>query len=387
VSTHKPTLMHPKFGSIFLAGFECATQLRADGVRIDSIAATRHDELCAKDYAKARRYGFRTARDGFRWHLIGKERGKYDWSSIRPMLEAARHEQINVIWDLCHYGIPEWLDIWSDDFPNALADYTAAAAMLIAEQSGRAPMICPVNEISFWAWIGGHEGKVYPGSTERAHELKRQLVRAKLAAIKAAREVEPDTFVLSAEPVIQIVRDTNDEADIRAAQDYHRAQYEAHDLMLGRMEPELGGHMDAIDCIGVNYYPHNQWRIRGGFVPLGHHDYRPFSELLAEVYERYRKPILIAETGAEYGARPAWIYYVCQEARTALANGVPLTGITLYPITHYDGWDNKRACEVGLFCSADAQGHRAVYAPLWAELQRQEQVFAEFYRKGESAIA
>ena len=43
----------------------------------------------ARDYAQCRELGFRTLRDGLRWHLIEKAPGKYDWSSWLPMLEAA----------------------------------------------------------------------------------------------------------------------------------------------------------------------------------------------------------------------------------------------------------------------------------------------------------
>lgn len=380
-------LSNPMFGSLFLAGFECATQVRQDGVRLDSIVATCHDRFCEQDYALIRRHGFKCARDGFRWHLIGAKRGRYDFSSILPMLQASKRQNVSVIWDLCHYGIPDWLDIWSSEFPDELAAYTRAAVELISQETGRRPMVCPVNEISFWAWIGGQEGKVYPFRTDGAHELKRQLVRAKLQSIAAARQANPNTLVISAEPLINIVRDTNDEADIKAAADYHEAQYEAHDLMLGRLEPELGGYPESIDVVGVNYYPHNQWRIRGGFVPLGHHDYKPLSDLLLEVWRRYQKPIFIAETGAESCARPAWMYYVCQQVRTALENGVPVAGITIYPITHYAGWDNGRNCEVGLFGAPDDAGHRPLYAPLWQELQAQGALFNEFFRKDEAVTA
>jgi len=368
-------MLDPLFGSLFLAGFECSTQRRWDGSRLDLLRATRHDEFCERDYALVRRHGFHGARDGLRWHLIEEQRGRYDWSSVRPMLQAARRQNMRVIWDLCHYGYPDWLDIWSNEFPEAFASFTAEAVKIIGEESGTAPMICPVNEISFWAWLGGKEGKINPYAVERGHDLKRVLVRAKLAAIAAARSVAPQTVVISAEPLINMVRDTNDDADIAAAAAYHQSQYEAVDLLLGRLEPELGGHEAAIDVIGVNFYPHNQWRIRGGFVPMGHHDYRPLSELLAEVYERYRRPLFIAETGAEHTARPVWMHYVCQEVRAALAAGVPIGGICLYPITEYQGWDNDRICQVGLFCCADDRGERRAYTPLLEEIARQRALF------------
>jgi hypothetical protein len=110
-------------------------------------------------------------------------------------------------------------------------------------------------------------------------------------------------------------------------------------------------------------------------VPLGHHDFKPFSKLLEEVWERYRKPILIAETGCEGTARPAWIHYVCQEVRSALTAGIPILGICIYPITDYNGWDNGRACETGLFTAPNERGVRQVCQPFLEEIHRQQAIF------------
>lgn len=55
--------------------------------------------------------------------------------------------------------------------------------------------------------------------------------------------------------------------------------------------------------------------------------------------------------------------------------GVPIVGICLYPVTDYSGWDNDRACEVGLFCTADEAGERRGYRPFADELKRQQMLF------------
>lgn len=376
IGEHNLSMASFSLPSEFLAGFECSTHCRWDRQRLDLIEATRHDLLCERDYALIAEHGIRGARDGFRWHLIERERGHYDWSSVRPMLQAAKRRGVRVIWDLCHYGYPDWLDLWSEDAPKHFAQFCHEAVRLIGEESGQSPAICPVNEISFWAWLGGTEGKMNPYGFGRGAELKRQLVKIALAGVNAAKAADPTTTAFCAEPLIKIIPDTNDEADIEAAAAYHESQFEAVDLMLGKREPELGGHEGAVDVIGVNFYPHNQWRLRGGFVPLGHHDYVPLSELLGAVAQRYGKPILIAETGAEHSARPSWLYYVGAEVRSAITAGVPVIGICLYPITDYRGWDNDRICQVGLFCNGDEEGQRTVYMPLLQELYRQQTLFA-----------
>ena len=372
--------------STFLAGFECSSHRRWDRKRLDLIARTQHDQFCENDYVLAKQHGMLGMRDGFRWHLIETTPGKYDWSSVLPMLRAARRQGVKVIWDLCHYGYPDWLDLWSPEFVERFSAYCSEAVGIIAQESGEAPMICAVNEISFWAWIGGKEGKINPYAVERGPELKHQLVRASIAGVMAARKRAPDTVTISAEPLINIVPDTNDQPDIDAARAYHAAQWEATDMILGRTVADLGGFEEAIDVIGVNFYPHNQWRIRGGFVPLGHHDYKPLSKLLQEVYARYNRPVFIAETGAEYSARTVWLSYIGQEVRTALDAGIPVLGICVYPVTEYHGWDNERICEVGLFGLPDETGHRSSYGPLVREMQRQTALFEHRVAEQQPAV-
>lgn len=362
--------MH-SFRSFLMAGFECSSHRRGDRLRLDLIARTEHDQHCFEDYSLAAAHGLKTIRDGFRWHLIEEAPGCYNWSSIIPMLRAARQADVEVVWDLCHYGYPDWVDPWSQDFCDRFAAFALRAATLVREISGQDPRLCVMNEMSFWSWCGAEEGNINPWAVERGGAFKRQLLRAALAATRAIRAQHPGATFISAEPLINIVRDTNDQTDIEAAKAYHMSQYEVTDILTGRGATDLGGFDDAIDVIGLNYYPHNQWRLRGGFVPLGHHDYKPLRELLDEVYKRYRKPVFLAETGAEHSARPVWLSYVCREVRAAIMMGVPVRGICLYPITNYYGWDNERLCHAGLFSTTDQNGMRSPEPDFAEELQRQ----------------
>lgn len=360
------------FPSLFLAGFECSTHRRHDGRRLDMLEATLHAELAEPDYRAIARAGIHAARDGLRWHLIEADPNSRDWSSFLPMLQAAERTRTQVIWDLCHYGLPDDVDIWSPAFVERFAGFAGAVARMVREHSAMEPIYCPVNEISFWAWAGGEVGRFHPPHHGRGAELKRQLVRAYLAAVKAIRDVEPRARFITAEPIINVVAGLVDEEGHRAAEAYHRAQYEALDMLVGRREPELGGREDCVDIIGVNFYPDNQWFHGGSTVPLGHHAYRPLRAMLAEAHARYDKPLMISETGSEGTARPTWIHYVASEVRAALAAGLPVEGICLYPVLDYPGWDNDRNCEVGLFCGGR---RRACYEPLAEQLRDEQRKF------------
>jgi hypothetical protein len=360
----------------FIGGFECSTKRRADGRRLDLLESTGHARLSMADFASLKRRGINTARDGLRWHLIEERPGKYDWSSALTMVRAARACNMQVIWDLCHYGWPDWLDIWSPDFVSSFAEFGAEAARFVARESGTAPFFCTVNEISFWAWAGGEMGRFAPAGHGRGAALKRQLVRASLAAIRAVRTIEPEARFLHAEPLIHVASPSPAPSDSAAAERYRLAQFEALDMIVGRLAPELGGSQEALDLVGVNFYPENQWYHGGSTIPFGHHAYRPLREMLGEVHSRYGRPLVIAETGAEGTARSSWFHYVCSEVAAVRNDSVPVEGICLYPILDYPGWDNDRHCAVGLLSAPDSLGRRRADPDFAAELKRQQEAFA-----------
>jgi len=366
------------FGSFFLGGFECSSHRRADGRRLDLLASTGHDRLAAEDYGILAAHGIRAVRDGLRWHLIERAPGQYEWGSFLLMLRAAEAAGTRVIWDLCHYGWPDDIDIWSAGFIDRFAGFAAAAASIIRDESEHVPVYCPVNEMSFWAWAGGEVGRFNPCTDGRGAELKRQLVRATIASIDAIRAVDSRARFITAEPLIHVEAGLGDEDYVRKARAYRQIQFEALDILIGAKEPELGGTPEYLDIVGLNYYPDNQWYHDGTTIPLGHHAYRSLHEMLGEAHLRYRRPLFIAETGAEGCGRAAWLHYVCSEVQLALDAGVPIEGICLYPIVDYPGWDNERICRVGLLSAPDSEDQRTICPRLARELRLQQGLFAEF---------
>jgi hypothetical protein len=363
----------PLFRSFFMGGFECSTHRRPDGVRLDLVRSTRHAELAPEDYRACAALGLRTVRDGLRWHLIEETPGRYDWSSWLPMVEAAAEAGVEVIWDLFHYGSPDWLDRGSEALVERFAAFAAEAAQVHRRAVGTAPLVTPVNEISFFTWAV-RTGYFPPAGPDEHGWFKRHLVRTAIAAVKAMRAAEPGSRIFWAEPLIHIAPREDAPEDAQAAEQARLGQFEAVRMLLGRLEPELGGGPEMADAIGLNFYPDNQWYLGGSTIPLGHHAYRPLAEMLAEAAELCGKPLFLAETGAEGSARPAWLHYVCGEVREAMRGGVRMEGVCLYPITAYPGWNDFRDIHCGLF-TTPPQGGRGVYQPLAEELARQQGLF------------
>jgi len=375
------------FRGFFMGGFECSTHRLRSGRRLDVIGSTAHDEFALQDYRRCAAVGMRTVRDGLRWHLIERSPGVYDFDSVLPMLAAAREAGVQVIWDVLHYGWPDGLDIFSEAFVRRFADFAGAFAEVATRETDGSPWVVPVNEISFFAWAAGDVGIFNPFATGRGDELKMQLLRSAIAAIEAMWSVDPEIRIVHTEPMINVVPHPDRPEDAGPAEGHRQAQYAALDMMAGRTHPELGGREDYLGVIGINYYVHNQWIYPGGhgtMIEPSHPRYRPVWQMLREVYERYRRPLFIAETGIEDEARPAWLRYIGQEVRRAIHEGVPVHGICLYPVVNHPGWEDDRHCYNGLWDYATESGDREIYEPLARELESQRRLL-EMQLRGEAA--
>jgi hypothetical protein len=363
-SGRRPAPAPSLFRSFLQGGFECSTHHRPCGHRLDLIAATGHDKNVDADYRAAAAHGLTTLRDGLRWHLIEAQPGRWDLSSVWPMFEAAASADAQVIWDLMHYGWPDDLDIWKPAFVDRFARYARTVARVFRETSDATPWWCPINEISYMAWAGGEEALHDPFTRGRGFELKVQLARASIAAMVELKSVDARARFVHCEPMMAIHHDPTSGSPLADAAGWHEAQYQAFDLISGRLWPQIGGDRSFLDVIGVNYYPWNQ-RLHGGpVIGADHPSHQPPGELLLENFARYGRPLLIAETSTEGHERAAWFRMIHREAMRARARGAPVEGICIYPIIDHPGWTDDRLCRNGLFGLDVEDGRREIHFPL-----------------------
>jgi len=269
----------PLFRSFFQGGFECSAHRRPSGRRVDVIDATRHDHFAREDYARLAATGLRTARDGLRWPLIERVPGEYEFTSVAAQLAGSREAGVQVIWDLLHYGTPDHVDVFAADFPARFAAFAAAAAAYLAAGTDGELWLCPINEVSFFAWGGGEVGYLNPFVHGQGPRLKRALVRAVIAGMDAVRAAHPGARFLHAEPLIRVSAHPDRPWEDLHAAGVQESQFETLDLLSGRLNPELGGGPAYLDVIGLNYYPDNQWRHhpdhgQRSVLPPTHPEYR-----------------------------------------------------------------------------------------------------------------
>jgi beta-glucosidase/6-phospho-beta-glucosidase/beta-galactosidase len=331
------------FDSFFLAGFESACHINRAGRRLNMIQLTQHDRQVADDYELLRGFNIRSIRDGTCWPLIERG-GTFDFSSFAPMLEAANRHDMQVIWNVLHYGCPDDVDIFAPSFVDRFARYCRELARYIDDHSDRVPFYIPINEISFLAWAAGDVGYIHPFAYGRGMKLKRQLVRAAIAGIEAIWQVDPRARIAQVEPLIHVVppRERPELAPLARAQ--RESQFQAWDMMAGHEEPQLGGQPKYLDIMGINYYHANQWeypnqRLRWEENPRDER-WMPFHRLVAELYNRYRRPLFIGETSHFGVGRGPWLREIYNEVQIAMRQGVPVEGITIYPIIDRPDWDD-----------------------------------------------
>ena len=364
-----------------MGGFECSTHGLPGGKRLDLLESTRHAAHAAQDFQQLQNLGIRTVRSGLRWHRIEREPGRYDFSCDLDMIRAAQATGTQVIWDLFHDGWPDFLDIFSEAFVERFRLFSLAAVRVLKNYTRGPLMVSPANEISFFAYAAGQEGIFKPFARGQGDRLKAQVSKAAIAAMRAIREVAPSTRFAHPEPVIHVVADPAQPENVPGARAYRESQYAAWDMLAGRTRPELGGGEEYLDILGLNFYNQNEWvylgpGLRGITVRRGNPLYRPFRDILAEVYERYGRPMLVSETGTEGRKRHKWLAYIAGEVRAAVERGIPVEDICFYPITDYPGWNDERYCPTGLLSYADANGRRKVHKPLAEELREQQEILS-----------
>jgi len=364
------------FPTFFMAGFECSTFVWKDRERKDYVAATGHDRHLESDLAAAMDLGIGVVREAIRWPIVDLGGGRYQWSSVKAVQDAATKCKITPIWDLCHYGLPDGCDPFTDECRKRFVDYCRAAAAFVTRSADPPYFFTPINEITFFSAAATDLEWMYPFAKGREAELKRAMCRMSIEGAKAIREVEPGARMVHVDPLVHAVPppDRPDLADEARDEEYREA-FEAWDMLCGRVAPELGGSPEILDIVGVNIYHYSQVQLGADKKReiLGPRDPRrkPLSEMLKTAWERYRRPIIIGETSGFQDNRAEWLRMTMEESLKALNDGVDLHGVCLYPFVDLPDWWSQEWAKIGIYDVADKDSfERVPYDPYIEELRR-----------------
>lgn len=365
----------PALPSFWMGGYEGADHVNGAGEALDMVAATGHDRRLDADYRAARRLGLRCVRESVGWRLAEQPDGRFDLTRAVRMAQAASRQGVHILWTLMHYGVPPDLTLLDDALIPRFARFAGAVARTLAPLSPAPRIYTPINEISFLSWAASATRDMGPAGVQQVvaledsrvsgFQVKQRLVRAALAGMDAIRAADPQARFLHIEPVLHVAPcDAGNLAQCALAERITGFQWQTMDMLAGRMDPQLGGHPEALDLVGLNHYHSSQWEVPSEKrLPWHLRDPRrlPLSQLLGEVWRRYGRPMLVAETGHIGVGRAAWLHEIAAEAQRARAQGLPLLGLCLYPLLDRPDWnETRRWHRSGLWHLARPEARRLV---------------------------
>lgn len=332
--------MQNPFSSYFIGGFECADHLNRSGERVSLLRITEHDIRAEEDYQLLLDIGISSVREGICWSDVELADGSYDFSEVLNRINIAEKLGVQQIWDMIHFGYPSDLFPTHPKFCERFVALCEAFVKFYQQSTTKPLLIVPINEISFLSWFSGDARGTTPYLEKNGWDMKYHLCKAAILGIKAIKALDPMAMVFLVEPLIKVHSNgiVTDEQLLKI-NDY---QFEAVDMISGRICPELGGNENLLDVFGLNYYWNCQW-VEGGetvYWPDPLQKRTALRTLITDVYARYNKPIFLSETGHFGTGRVEWIEEITNECIAATNNGVPFFGICIYPVTDRPDWDN-----------------------------------------------
>src|SRR5919107_5201870 len=184
---------------MFATGIECSCPTIEGGRwRIDELDATDHYRFWRRDLELVRDLGLKYLRYGPPLHRTFRGPGRYDWAFMDQVTEQMHRLGIVPIVDLCHFGVPDWLENFQNpELPKRLAEYAEAFAR-------RYPWIrhyTPVNEMYVAARVSALDGlwNEQLRSETGFVTAVRHLARASVLMMQAIARECPDAVVINSE--------------------------------------------------------------------------------------------------------------------------------------------------------------------------------------------
>jgi beta-glucosidase/6-phospho-beta-glucosidase/beta-galactosidase len=372
--------MNP-FKSYFMGGFECADHINRSGDRINLLQETQHDIRVLEDYQLLKELGINTVREGICWSSLEPSPNIFDFSEVLQRIKAAEAVGIQQIWDLIHFGYPNDLSPTHPRFCERFVNLCRKFSEFHTLHASEPLLVVPINEISFLSWHAGDVRGTVPFAVGSGWDLKYHLCKAAILGIQALKEINSTCRVILVEPLVRI--HGTDSVDASQLFDLNRQQYQAMDIISGRMCPELGGREEYLDILGFNYYWNCQWKAFG--EPLVWPDEEqvrtPLRHLLSEAYFRYQKPFFLSETGHVGEGRADWLLEIADECMMLHQFGLPFYGICIYPVTDRPDWDELSIYHnCGIF-DLDTNGNRVPVENVIETIQNLQQKIKLLFQK------
>ncbi|HJU90686.1 MAG TPA: hypothetical protein VJ672_14945 [Gemmatimonadaceae bacterium] len=334
---------------LFATGIENGYPVLPSGTRVDRMDASGHYAYWEHDFALARELGVDAMHYGPAYYLVHTAPEVYDFSVSDEPMHRLRELGLDVIADLCHFGVPSWLDGFQDPaFPVHFAEYARAFAR-------RYPWVryyTPIHEIFTAATRSAHHAEwneCAAGDSKLATAI-RLLCTAHEMAIDAILSERPDAVIIQTESVEQY--DAATPAARSEAERWNALKMLPLDLTQGRELPptmaaylhehglrsnELGFFRESRArgqrWLGLSYHERRERRMASDGRTTESRNPLGLRCLAVSYYHRCKLPLFVAETGGSTRTAPGWLATQWRDVTALRRAGIPVRGFSWQPLS------------------------------------------------------
>ncbi|TFZ07499.1 glycosyl hydrolase family protein [Ramlibacter henchirensis] len=320
--------------------------------------ATGHYRHWRTDLELVRSLGVQALRYGPPLHRVFEGPGRFDWSFTDDVVAQMQRLGIEPIMDLCHFGLPDWLENFQNpEVPDALAEYARA----FAARYPAVRLYTPVNEMYVCARLSALEGA---WNEQRRDEVSfvravRHQARASVLMMQAIARERPGAIFVNSESsefyqaccpdgrIQDIATFENERRFLPLDLLYARPlgeQMREHVRRCGMPDAEYTWFMNQDvrrrAILGVDYYDWNEKVIDHAGSPRSLGELFGWTVIAGQYHARYRRPLMHTETN-HMDARegPRWLWRQWHNVQMLRASGVPVVGFTWYSLIDQVDWD------------------------------------------------
>lgn len=339
--------------------------------RVDEMEKTLHYKYWETDFRLTKELGINFLRYGPPFYSSHIAPGRYNWSFADETFETLREMEITPIVDLCHFGVPDWLENFQNpEFPEFFREYAAA----FAKRFPWCRLYTPINEIFITAMFSAQ----YGWWNERLADDKyfvtalKHLCKANILAMQAILKIQPLAVFIQSESAEYF--HAEDPSCQHLAKILNEKRFLSLDLVYGSsisvpMYEYLLSHgmtkdeykwfmnnASKIRCImGNDYYITNEHLVRSDGSTVASGEIFGYHVITHQYFLRYNLPVMHTETNLAEPLSVDWLKKQWINAYQLRHDGVPLLGFTWYSLQDQVDWDtalredNGKVNALGLF--------------------------------------
>ncbi|MGI4022546.1 MAG: family 1 glycosylhydrolase [Janthinobacterium lividum] len=324
-------------------------------IRVDELEKTGHYKRWQEDFELVKEMDIEFLRYGPPYYATHIGPGQYNWTFADDTFNRLKELKITPIVDLCHFGVPDWIDSFQNpDFPEYFAEY----ALAFAKRFPQLKFYTPVNEIFVTASFSGQYGwwnESLADDKSFVTALK-HLCKANVLAMEAIAKVQPSvTFIQSEsseyfhpeDPSCRPLADFLNlkrylSLDLSYAHSIKVPHYK-YLIQNGMTDAEYEWFMNKkikSQCImGTDYYASNEHIVHADGSTSAAGEIFGYYVITQQYYTRYRLPVMHTETNIAEPNSVAWLHKEWANLYRFKQDGFPIVGFTWYGLLDQVDWD------------------------------------------------